>query len=127
MGLQLLHMPTHLFKIGLSLVMGMVTVPHEASAQVVPDGTLKSTVETIQELMKIDGGLREGSNLFHSFEEFNIPEGMEASFENALEIENIFTRVTGDSAPSINGTLSAQGGANLFLMHPNGIVFGQNA
>ena len=96
-------------------------------AQVVPDGTLKSTVETIQELMKIDGGLREGSNLFHSFEEFNIPEGMEASFENAFDIENIFTRVTGDSASTINGTLSAQGGANLFLMNPNGIVFGQDA
>ena len=77
--------------------------------------------------MKIEGGLKSGSNLFHSFEEFSIPEGMEASFENSLEIENIFTRVTGDSASTINGTLSAQGGANLFLMNPNGIVFGQDA
>ena len=133
MGLQLLRtLPTYLLKlnllrVGFSLAFGVALTPSIAEAQVVPDGTLKSTVETIQELMKIDGGLTEGSNLFHSFEEFNIPEGMEASFENAVEIENIFTRVTGDSASTINGTLSAQGGANLFLMNPNGIVFGQDA
>ena len=128
MGLQLLRtLQSQMLKIGFSLVLGVVAIPKGAEAQVVPDGTLKSTVETIQELMKIDGGLTEGSNLFHSFEEFNIPEGMEASFENAIEIENIFTRVTGDSASTINGTLSAQGGANLFLMNPNGIVFGQDA
>ena len=114
-------------RISLSVIFFLSYPANLVKAQVVPDGTLKSTVETIQELMKIDGGLRDGSNLFHSFEEFSIPEGMEASFENALEIENIFTRVTGDSASSINGTLSAQGGANLFLMNPNGIVFGQDA
>ena len=114
-------------KIGLSVIFFLLIPANLVKAQVVPDGTLKSTVETIQELMKIDGGLKSGSNLFHSFEEFNIPEGMETSFENALEIENIFTRVTGDSASTINGTLSAQGGANLFLMNPNGIVFGQDA
>ena len=96
-------------------------------AQITPDGTLESTVQQIQELMKINGGLREGNNLFHSFENFSIPEGMEAAFENATDIENIFTRVTGDSASEIFGTLSANGGANFFFMNPNGIVFGENA
>ena len=96
-------------------------------AQITPDGTLESTVQQIQELMKIDGGLREGNNLFHSFEDFNIPEGMEAAFENATDIENIFTRITGDSVSEILGTLSANGSANFFLMNPNGIVFGENA
>ena len=96
-------------------------------AQITPDGTLKTQVEIIQQLMEINGGLREGNNLFHSFEDFNIPEGMEASFQNAIDIENIFTRVTGDSISNINGILSTQGAANFFLMNPNGIVFGENA
>ena len=114
-------------RLGLSVVLFLTIPASIVEAQVTPDRTLESTVQQIQELMKIEGGLQEGSNLFHSFEEFSIPEGMEAAFENALEIENIFTRVTGDSASTINGTLSAQGGANLFLINSNGIVFGQNA
>ena len=96
-------------------------------AQITPDGTLKTQVEIIQQLMEINGGLREGNNLFHSFSDFNIPEGMEASFQNAIDIENIFTRVTGDSISNINGILSTQGAANFFLMNPNGVVFGENA
>ena len=96
-------------------------------AQIISDRLLEFTVELIQEIMKINGGERAGNNLFHSFEDFNIPEGMEASFQNALDIENIFARVTGDSISNIDGILSAQGGANLFLMNPNGIVFGLDA
>jgi filamentous hemagglutinin family protein len=77
--------------------------------------------------MRINGGEREGNNLFHSFEKFSIPEGMEAVFENATDIENIFTRITGDDISNINGLLSTQGDANFFLINPNGIIFGENA
>ena len=122
---------SYLFRLGkrtgLSTILFLAIPANIARAQVVPDGTLESAVETIQELMKINGGQRAGNNLFHSFEEFSIPEGMEASFQNAIDIENIFTRVTGNSISNINGILSAQGGANLFLMNPNGIVFGGEA
>jgi filamentous hemagglutinin family protein len=48
-------------------------------------------------------------------------------FENAPDIENIFTRITGESASAINGILRTQEGANFFLVNPNGIVFGENA
>jgi filamentous hemagglutinin family protein len=96
-------------------------------AQVTPDGSVPTTVEEIEEIMRINGGEREGNNLFHSFEEFSIPEGMEAVFENALDIENIFARITGESASAIDGILSSQGSANFFLINPNGIIFGENA
>jgi filamentous hemagglutinin family protein len=76
--------------------------------------------------LNINGGKREGNNLFHSFEEFSIPEGIEAVFENAPDINNIFTRITGKSASSINGILKTQGKANFFLVNPDGIVFGEN-
>ncbi|MEN9567399.1 MAG: hypothetical protein RLZZ69_2595 [Cyanobacteriota bacterium] len=77
--------------------------------------------------MKINGGQRAGNNLFYSFEDFSILEGKEAVFENATDIENIFTRITGESVSNIDGILKTQGGANFFLINPKGIIFGKNA
>jgi filamentous hemagglutinin family protein len=105
----------------------LVGIPAKAMAQVTPDGTLPTSVEQLREIMKINGGQRAGNNLFHSFEEFSIPEGIEAVFENATDIENIFTRITGESVSNIEGILKTQGGANFFLINPNGIIFGENA
>jgi large exoprotein involved in heme utilization and adhesion len=45
--------------------------------------------------LRIDGGAVRGSNLFHSFQEFNIREGRGAYFSNPDNIVNILTRVTG--------------------------------
>ncbi len=106
----------------------LVTInPGEAKAQVIPDGTLPTVVEQIQNMRKITGGERVGNNLFHSFEQFSVPEGIEAIFENDLDIENIFTRITGKEASIIDGIIKTAGAANLFLLNSNGIVFGANA
>ncbi len=75
----------------------------------------------------IDGGATRNSNLFHSFNEFNINNGQTVYFLNPAGIENILTRVTGGNASNIFGTLGVDGAANLFLINPNGIVFGENA
>ena len=99
-------------------------------AQVIPDNTLgeESSVVTPQQLRDlIEGGAVRGENLFHSFSEFSIPEGQQVYFANPDNISNILTRVTGSNISEIFGTLGINGGANLFLINPNGIVFGENA
>ncbi|MBD1854494.1 MULTISPECIES: beta strand repeat-containing protein [Leptolyngbya] len=97
-------------------------------AQVIPDGTLPTAVTTPNNLdFMIDGGTRSGNNLFHSFSQLSIPTGGSALFNNATDVQTIFARVTGGGASNIDGLLKANGTASLFLLNPNGILFGVNA
>ncbi|MBD2648680.1 filamentous hemagglutinin N-terminal domain-containing protein [Nostoc foliaceum] len=105
-----------------------------ALAQIQKDGTLGSESSIItpklidgQPIDQIDGGAVRGTNLFHSFEQFSVSAGRTAHFNNAIDIQNIISRVSGNSISNIDGILKANGTANLFLINPNGIVFGPNA
>ncbi len=101
--------------------------PAIAQGQVTPDSRTSTTVTTDGDRSVIRDGQLAGDNLFHSFSDFSLPNGGEAAFDNAVTVENIISRVTGGRISNINGIISANGGANLFLVNPAGIVFGDGA
>ncbi len=70
-----------------------------AIAQITQDTTLpnNSQVTTQDNITIIEGGTRAGSNLFHSFDQFSVPNGITAEFRNPTDIQNIISRVTGKS------------------------------
>jgi filamentous hemagglutinin family protein len=106
-----------------------------ALAQITPDATLGTERSVVrpnvnvkgQTADQIEGGAARGANLFHSFSEFNVGDGQRVYFANPSGIDNILSRVTGTNASNILGTLGVNGGANLFLLNPQGIIFGPNA
>ncbi|WNM64192.1 filamentous hemagglutinin N-terminal domain-containing protein [Candidatus Nitrospira neomarina] len=100
---------------------------------ITPDGSMGTNVPAGCNVCNITGGTRpdNGSNLFHSFGQFDVGTTGVANFLNdsALPTSNILSRVTGGNPSNILGTIQTQGfgNANLFLMNPAGIVFGKDS
>ncbi|MEW6499375.1 MAG: filamentous hemagglutinin N-terminal domain-containing protein, partial [Cyanobacteriota bacterium] len=113
----------------------LTAVGESVLAQIVPDNTLGAEGSVVTSNVningipsdRIDGGAPRDANLFHSFSQFNVGEGRGAYFTPPTGILNILTRVTGANRSDILGRLGVLGDANLFLINPNGIVFGPNA
>jgi filamentous hemagglutinin family protein len=105
-----------------------------ASAQITYEGgkaAAQSSPGTFN--IPISEGQQTGGNVFHSFGTFGLPTNQVANFEANNSVQNILGRVTGGQPSSIDGkiqvtdTLGNPAAANLYLMNPAGIIFGQNA
>ncbi|NER99913.1 MAG: filamentous hemagglutinin N-terminal domain-containing protein, partial [Symploca sp. SIO1B1] len=130
------------WQLALALVVGISGVVSSlgnralAQSNIVPDGTLpvgeNSNVIPLQNLPieLITNGAQRGQNLFHSFLEFNVaPDRGAYFFSPDPAIQNILARVTGANPSQIMGTLGTVGDSqpNLFLINPNGIIFGEDS
>jgi filamentous hemagglutinin family protein len=73
-------------------------------------------------------GQQQGGNLFHSFSVFDIASGESANFSGPATITNIISRVTGGTVSTVDGAINSSiAGASLFLINPDGIMFGPGA
>jgi filamentous hemagglutinin family protein len=115
-------------------IAGLFTTAHLIFTQpsypqaIAPDGSLPTNVTSADGLnFSITGGSQAGGNLFHSFSQFSVPNGGSVNFNHPSFIQNIISRVTGLLPSYINGKIQTIGNANLFLINPNGIIFGPNA
>ncbi|MEH2163589.1 MAG: S-layer family protein [Nostoc sp.] len=116
------------------LTSGLLTpgMMRSAIAQVTSDSTTNTIVNQNGNNFNILNGIEKGNNLFHSFSNFSVPAGALATFNltNTPNITNIFSRVTGGNVSDIQGLIQTLNGNNpvsLFLINPNGIVFGKDA
>lgn len=122
-------------RFGVSLVALAAAAATPATGQVVTDGSLpahggEASVLGAAGLIEIPQALGEtrGTNLFHSFQQFDVPEAATARFSGSAELANIFARVTGDTASQIDGALESTAPlADLWLINPNGVFFGPTA
>ncbi len=114
--------------VGLLVFSQVFVSPNRAWAQannIQADPSFSTQVEVNPNSIIIRGGFPGDNNLFHRFSTFNIVNGQLVSFANDFASKNIFAQVL-DEASFIDGIIESQG-ANLYLINPNGIVFGPNA
>ena len=140
------------FSFSLVLPFAYPALPIHAASPITPSGlntqvTLSGTPPAGKTQYNITGGTRPGGgvNLYQSFGNFNVPTNTIANFLNSgsvdlagnplaagLPTSNILARVNGGNPSSIFGMIQTNGpggfpNANLFLMNPNGFLFGANA
>ena len=113
-----------------SMLLGILLDTVAVEAIPASDGTTGTVVNitTPGSVFEITGGTTAGRNLFHSFTRFSVPGSGRVIFVNDNgAIRNVLGRVTGNRASTIDGLITTSGLSpdfNLFLINPNGIIFG---
>ena len=114
-----------------SILMGPFSSMSAQAQPITPatDGTNTTVTPNGNSFDITDGQISsDGTNLFHSFNQFGLEAGQIANFLSQPNIQNILARINGGNPSFINGLIQVTGGnSNLFLMNPAGIIFGANA
>src|SRR5262245_2649450 len=136
--MRLASMPSQRLALVLLGIVGLAS-PAGAESPIATDGSLGGSAVDVgpgtdslgnhaDYLISADLGQLSGANLFHSFARFGIPTNETATFDGPASVKNVITRVTGGTASNIDGTLrSTMPLADVWLMNPSGIVFGEHA
>ncbi len=103
-----------------------------ATAQVTTDGSVGTVVTQNGATITIPQNLgltnASGTTVLHSFNQFDITSSQTVTFQGSSSLTAIIARITGGTASSIDGTITSTApNAALFLINPNGFVFGPNA
>ncbi len=112
------------------LIILILLMSHPLQAEITLDGSLGASGAVTGPDYQIGAelGSQQGSNLFHSFGQFNINTAETATFSGPEQITNVISRVTGGQASLIDGTLrSTMPKAEVYLLNPAGLMFGSNA
>jgi filamentous hemagglutinin family protein len=124
---KIMKKPTKRLRLITSLF--LLTLTPRIPAEIITDGTVgpPSTLSGPNYMIDHDLGTQSGTNLYHSFDKFNVNTGESATFTGPLDINNVFGRVTGGES-FIDGQISSDmPNADIYLINPRGIMFGQNA
>ncbi|MEM9244622.1 MAG: CHAT domain-containing protein [Cyanobacteria bacterium P01_F01_bin.153] len=103
-----------------AIAQSITPAPNDTFTQIEQQGTV----------FTITGGepSADSASRFHSFGDFNLNTGETATFLTPPEIQTVLGRVTGGTPSLIDGTIQLLGSqADLYLLNPAGIVFGENA
>jgi filamentous hemagglutinin family protein len=120
----------HLFSVCLTCLSVLLIYTFAHAAGINTDGSLgpATTLTGPNYTIPPELGQQKGSNLFHSFGNFNVNKDESATFTGPDGTTNVISRVTGGNSSWIDGRLGCNiTGANLWLLNPFGILFGSNA
>ncbi len=111
----------------LVLSLGVQLSQSQGVNTITSDGSLGTQVIQNGSVYEIRDGSRPGNgpNLFHSFGRFDVGAGDTAHFIGQAGVNTIIGRVTGGEVSMIDGELRSD--ATLFLLNPQGLVFGPGA
>ncbi|HHB92044.1 MAG TPA: filamentous hemagglutinin N-terminal domain-containing protein, partial [Thioploca sp.] len=108
----------------------LLLICHYSNAEIITDGTLGQRINLSGTDFQItpDLGQQHGTNLFHSFQDFNLNSLETATFSGSDNVNNIISRVTGGNPSNIDGLIrSTIPNANFYFLNPYGIIFGSDA
>lgn len=123
----------HRLVAGTGVWLGVLSAVFSAglSAEAVFDGSVGPQGVLNGDMLVDDSfGSQVGSNLFHSFTTLNVNPGESLTFTSGFAgvTDNVISRVTGSTSSLIDGPVFSDiPGASLWLINPNGMVFGPGA